>query len=76
MLIGNILGIGFILIQHFFGLVKLDPATYYVSTVPVEVNIPIFVLINIVMLAISVFVLIAPSYIVSRIHPARSMRYE
>ena len=55
---------------------KLDPATYYVSTVPVEVNIPIFVLINIVMLAISVFVLIAPSYIVSRIHPARSMRYE
>ena len=76
MLIGNILGIGFILIQHFFGLVKLDPATYYVSTVPVEVNIPIFLLINIVMLAISVFVLIAPSYIVSRIHPARSMRYE
>ena len=76
MLIGNILGIGFILLQKYCGLVKLDPATYYVSTVPVEVNIPLFILINIVTLLISVFVLIAPSYIISRIHPAKSMRYE
>ncbi len=76
MLIGNIIGIGFILLQRYLGLVKLDPATYYVSTVPVEVNIPIFLLINIVTLLISVFVLIAPSYIISRIHPAKSMRYE
>jgi lipoprotein-releasing system permease protein len=76
MLIGNIIGIGFILLQHWFGLVKLDPSTYYVSTVPVEVNIPIFILINVVTLLVSVFVLIAPSYIISRIHPAKSMRYE
>lgn len=76
MLIGNILGIGFIVLQKYAGIVKLDPATYYVSTVPVEVNIPIFILINIVTLLISVFVLIAPSYIISRIHPAKSMRYE
>ena len=76
MLIGNVVGIGLILLQRFLGIVKLDPATYYVSTVPVEVNIPIFLLINIATLAISVFVLIAPSYIVSRIHPAKSMRYE
>ena len=76
MLIGNIIGIGFILLQHGFGLVKLDPSTYYVSTVPVEVNIPIFILINVVTLFVSVFVLIAPSYIISRIHPAKSMRYE
>ena len=76
MLIGNIIGIGFILLQHGFGLVKLDPSTYYVSTVPVEVNIPIFILINVVTLLVSVFVLIAPSYIISRIHPAKSMRYE
>ena len=76
MLIGNIIGIGFILLQHWFGSVKLDPSTYYVSTVPVEVNIPIFILINVVTLLVSVFVLIAPSYIISRIHPAKSMRYE
>ena len=41
-----------------------------------EVNIPVFLLLNLATLLICVFVLIAPSYLVSRIHPARSMRYE
>ena len=76
MLIGNILGLGLVLLQRFTGLVKLDPSTYYVSTVPVEINIPYIILINIATLIISVFVLIAPSYLISHIHPAKSMRYE
>ena len=41
-----------------------------------EINVLYIVLLNIGTLLISVFVLIAPSYLVSRIHPARSMRYE
>lgn len=76
LLIGNIIGIGLIALQRFTGLVKLDPATYYVSTVPVEFNIPLFILLNIATLIICVFVLIAPSYLISHIHPAKSMRYE
>lgn len=76
LLIGNIIGIGVILLQYFTGLAKLDPATYYVSTVPVEFNIPIFIVLNIATLLVSVFVLIAPSYLISHIHPAKSMRYE
>ena len=76
MLWGNILGIGLILLQRFTGFVQLDPATYYVSTAPVEIAIPIFLLINICTLIISVFVLIAPSYLIAHIHPAKSMRYE
>ena len=76
LLIGNIIGIGLILLQKYTGLIHLDPATYYVSTVPVEVNIPIILLINIATLLVSVFVLIAPSYLISHIHPAKSMRYE
>jgi lipoprotein-releasing system permease protein len=76
LLIGNIIGIGIIALQRLTGLVKLDPSTYYVSTVPVEFNIPLFVLINIATLLISVFVLIAPSYLISHIQPAKSMRYE
>ena len=74
--IGNIIGIGLILLQKYTGLIHLDPATYYVSTVPVELNIPIILLINIATLLVSVFVLIAPSYLISHIHPAKSMRYE
>ncbi|MCR4853629.1 MAG: ABC transporter permease [Prevotella sp.] len=76
MLIGNVLGIGIVLLQRYTGLVRLDPATYYVSTVPVELNIPLILLINVATLIVSVFVLIAPSHLVSHIHPAKSMRYE
>lgn len=76
LIIGNILGIGIVLLQKYTGLFKLDATTYYVSTVPVEINIPLIILINIATLLISVFVLIAPSYLISHIHPAKSMRYE
>ena len=76
MLIGNIVGLGLISLQQFTGLVKLNPQTYYVNTVPVEYNIPSFIILNVATLLICLFVLIAPSYLISHIHPAKSMRYE
>lgn len=76
LLIGNLIGIGLVLLQRYTGLVGLDPQTYYVTTVPVEINIPILLLLNVATLLISVVVLIAPSYLISHIHPAKSMRYE
>ena len=76
MLIGNLIGIGLIALQHYTGLVKLNPATYYVSTVPVEFNLPVWLLLNVATLLVSVFVLIAPSYLVSKLNPAASVRYE
>lgn len=76
MLIGNVLGIGLVLLQKYTGLVKLDAATYYVSTVPVELNLFFVLLLNVATLLVSVLVLIAPSYLISHIHPAKSMRYE
>ena len=76
MLIGNIVGLGLISLQQFTDLVKLNPQTYYVNTVPVEYNIPLFIILNIATLLICLFVLIAPSYLISHIHPAKSMRYE
>ena len=76
LIIGNILGIGIILLQDLTGFAKLDPATYYVSTVPTELN-PLFILLlNAMTMLICIFVLIAPSYLISHIHPAKSMRYE
>ena len=76
MLWGNIIGIGIVLVQQYTGLITLDPATYYVSEAPMELNLPFVVLINVATLLICVFVLIAPSFLVSHIHPAKSMRYE
>ena len=76
MLIGNLLGLGICLLQRFTGLVKLDAETYYVDVVPIEINIPAIVLINLGTLLISVAVLIAPSYLISHIQPAKSIKYE
>ena len=76
LVIGDILGIGLVALQKYTGLIKLDPTTYYVSTVPVEFNLTFIVLLNVMTMAISMFVLIFPSYLISHIHPARSMRYE
>lgn len=75
-IIGNAVGFGLVLLQRFTGLLKLDAATYYVETVPVEINLPLLLLLNVATLLVSVFVLVAPSFLVSRIHPAKSMRYE
>lgn len=76
MVIGNVIGLGLVLIQDMTGIISLDPATYYVKTVPVEVNISLILLLNVATFVISVFVLIAPSFLISHIHPAKSMRYE
>lgn len=76
LLLGDIIGIGVVLAQQHFGIITLDPATYYVKEAPMELNVPIVVALNIATLIISVFVLIAPSYLISFIHPAKSMRYE
>ena len=73
---GDIIGIGIVLLQQHFGFVTLDPATYYVREAPMELNIPIIVALNAATLLVSVFILIAPSYLISFIHPAKSMRYE
>lgn len=76
LLIGNIIGIGIVLIQQATGIITLDPASYYVSTVPVEFNLPFILLLNAGTLLVSLFVLLAPSFLISHIHPAKSMRYE
>lgn len=76
MLIGNIVGLGLIALQKLTGVVKLDAATYYVDTVPVELNVPAILLLNAATLIVSVFVLIAPSFLASKVRPAKSMRYE
>lgn len=76
MLWGNAIGLAFYVVQRFFGLFKLDPATYYMDTVPVSFNLWIFLLLNAGTLLASVLMLVGPSYLITRIRPADSMRYE
>lgn len=76
MLWGNVVALLFCVLQYYFKLIKLDPATYYVDAVPVELNVGVWLLLNLGTLIVSVLMLVGPSYLVSRIHPARSIRFE
>lgn len=76
MLWGNAIGLSFYLIQSTFGLLKLNPETYYMDTVPVSLNVGVWLLLNVCTLLLSVLILTGPSYLIARINPASSMRYE
>lgn len=76
MLWGNLIGVSLCLVQEVFHPVKLNPADYYVSTVPLDFNFEIYILLNVCTFLVSLFMLIGPSYLISRIHPARSIRFE
>ena len=73
---GNIIGIGLALLQQYFGLIPLDPATYYVAAVPILFSWPLILVLNVTTLVITVLVMIIPSYLVTRVHPAQVMRFE
>ncbi len=76
MIWGNAIGLLFCVLQSHFHIFKLDPESYYVDSVPVSFNIGLFLLINIGTLLASVFMLLGPSYLITKINPASSMRYE
>lgn len=76
MIWGNAIGLAIYFLQSQFGILKLDPETYYVDTVPVHFNVLFFLLINAGTLLASVLMLIGPSYLITKINPASSMKYE
>lgn len=76
MLWGNIIALGICILQQQFGIIKLDPATYYVSEMPVYINPLYIILINLGALFISISMMVGPSYLIARISPAKSIRYE
>ncbi|MBB3186782.1 ABC transporter permease [Microbacter margulisiae] len=73
---GNLLALTFIIVQHTTGLIPLDPANYYVSSVPVELRLAPFLLLNISVFLVSMFMLVAPSYLITKISPVSAIRYE
>lgn len=76
MIIGNIIGLGFCFLQHQFHLIALDPSTYYMDSVPIYFDFKLFLLVNVVTFIVSVAIFIAPSFIISKVNPSESMRFE
>lgn len=75
LIFGNVIGIGLLLIQRFFGIIKLNPENYYVSTVPVDLNPVYIIAISVGILAVSALALILPSYLISKISPVKAIKY-
>ncbi|MCL6100985.1 MAG: FtsX-like permease family protein, partial [Bacteroidetes bacterium] len=76
MLWGNIAGIGICLLQSYFGIFKLDPTSYYLEYVPVNLKLTHILLLNAGTLVITLLMLIVPSWYVSRISPDRAIRFD
>ncbi|GET33208.1 ABC transporter permease [Prolixibacter bellariivorans] len=76
MLWGNIIGLLICFLQAQFGIIKLDPTSYYVNTVPINLKLLHFVLLNIGTLVITVSMLVIPSWYISRITPDKAIRFD
>ena len=74
--LGNLLAFALIYLQKYTGLVTLDPDVYYVEAVPVLVNWWWVLAIDLGTLVISALAMIVPSFVVSNITPAKSIRFE
>ena len=73
---GNIIAVCLCLIQHYFGIVKLNPDVYYLTQVPVNISVTHILLINLGTLVLTLLMLIWPTYLVANILPAKTIRYE
>ena len=76
LLYGNIIAFLIAIFQKYFSLIKLDPNTYYMSTVPIDFNFIDIIYLNIGTLIICYLILILPSYIITKIEPIKSIKFE
>ena len=73
---GNIFGITIALIQKYFKLIQLDPASYYVDSVPINIMLSHLVMLNVGTLAFILVILIIPSFLITRIRPIQAIRFD
>lgn len=73
---GNAISIGLLLIQKYFGIIKLPPENYYVTVAPVTIDIPAILIINAGTIIVCVTLLLIPSYIITKISPVKALRFD
>lgn len=76
LLIGNAIGLSLMFIQQHFELIKLNPETYYVDSVPVELDWTWILGINAISLVVNIIALILPSFLVSQVQPAKAIQFD
>ncbi len=73
---GNLIGIGLVLIQQYFGVIKLNPENYYVNQAPVYLNWMYIAALNLGTIIVCLLVLLIPSYIITKITPVKAIRFD
>ncbi len=73
---GNLIGIGLGWLQKNYGLVKLDAETYYMSVVPINIDIWAIIILNVSTLLLVLLFMVLPAMVTSRIEPAKSIRFD
>jgi lipoprotein-releasing system permease protein len=73
---GNLIGVGVLLIQKYFGIVELNPENYYVNQAPVYINVVYIVLLNVLTVGVCSLVLLIPSYIITKTTPVKAIRFD
>jgi lipoprotein-releasing system permease protein len=73
---GNAIGIGLLLIQKYFGIIKLPPENYYVSVAPVTIDVSAILLVNAGTIIVCLSLLLIPSYIITKISPVKALRFD
>jgi lipoprotein-releasing system permease protein len=74
-ILGNLLGYGLCFLQLKYDLIKI-PEIYYMTHVPLLIQLNTGILITIVTLLLSVFVSIIPSYLASKLNPITILRFK
>jgi lipoprotein-releasing system permease protein len=73
---GNLIGIGLAFIQLKTGVITLDPSSYYIKTVPVNLELAHILLLNAGTMAAIIIMLLVPSQLISRITPVKAIKYD
>ncbi|MDH7444926.1 ABC transporter permease [Aquimarina sp. 2201CG14-23] len=73
---GNLIGIGLLLIQKYYGVIGLNPATYYVSTAPIYIDVGYIILLNLGTMLLCLVMLLIPSYVIAKISPSKAIRFQ
>ncbi|MFT7114024.1 MAG: lipoprotein-releasing system permease protein [Candidatus Azotimanducaceae bacterium] len=76
LLIGNVIGLGFCLLQQNFGWIELDETSYYVRQVPIYLDWSLIILVNVGTLLIAFFTMLFPSWLITKIKPIKAIRFD
>ena len=74
--ITNLIGLGICIIQYYTEIFKLDETAYYVSSIPINFNFTHIVGLNLITIIICCFMMIFPSYIITKISPIKAIRFQ